>query len=35
MGKEKFDQTIQEARDFIKEKREIVEKAEQQLTGAE
>ena len=33
MGKEKFDQTIQEARDFIREKREIVEKAEQQLTG--
>ena len=35
MGKEKFDETIQEARDFIREKREIVEKAEQQLTGAE
>ena len=35
MGKEKFDQTIQEARDFIREKREIVEKAEQQLTGAQ
>ena len=34
MGKEKFDETIQEARDFIKEKREIVEKAQQQLTGA-
>ena len=35
MGKEKFEQTIQEARDFIREKREIVEKAQQQLTGAE
>ena len=35
MGKEKFDETIQEARDFIREKREIVEKAEQQLTGAQ
>ena len=35
MGKDKFDETIQEARDFIKEKREVVEKAEQQLTGAE
>ena len=35
MGKEKFDETIQEARDFIKEKREVVEKAQQQITGAE
>ena len=35
MGKEKFEETIQEARDFIKEKREVVEKAEQQLTGAQ
>ena len=35
MGKEKFEETIQEARDFIQEKREIVEKAEQQLTGAQ
>ena len=35
MGKEKFDETIEEARDFIREKREIVEKAEQQLTGAQ
>ena len=35
MGKQEFEKTIQEARDFIKEKREIVEKAEQQLTGAE
>ena len=35
MGKEKFEETIQEARNFIREKREIVEKAEQQLTGAQ
>ena len=35
MGEEQFEKTISEARDFIKEKREIVEKAEQQLTGAE
>ena len=35
MGKEKFDETIEEARNFIREKREIVEKAEQQLTGAQ
>ena len=35
MGKEKFEETIQEARDFIREKKEIVEKAEQQLTGAQ
>ena len=35
MGKEKFEETIQEARDFIQEKRELVEKAEQQLTGAQ
>ena len=34
MGKKQFEKTIQEARDFIREKREIVEKAEQQLTGA-
>ena len=33
MGKKQFEKTIQEARDFIREKREIVEKAEQQLTG--
>ena len=33
MGEEQFEKTIQEARDFIKEKREIVEEAEQQLTG--
>ena len=35
MGKQEFEKTIKEARDFIKEKREIVEKAEQQLTGAQ
>jgi len=34
MGEEQFEKTIQEARDFIREKREIVEKAEQQITGA-
>ena len=34
MGKQEFEKTIKEARDFIKEKREIVEKAQQQLTGA-
>jgi len=33
MGKEKFEETIQEARNFIQEKRELVEEAEQQLTG--
>lgn len=33
MGKEQFEQTIQEARDFIREKRELVEDAEKQLTG--
>ena len=35
MGEEQFEKTIQEARDFIREKRKIVEKAEQQLTGAQ
>ena len=34
VGEQQFEKTIQEARDFIKEKREIVEKAQQQLTGA-
>jgi len=34
-GKKQFEKTIQDARDFIREKREIVEKAEQQLTGAQ
>ena len=33
MGKDQFEKTISEARDFIREKKEIVEKAEQQLTG--
>jgi ribosomal protein L37AE/L43A len=33
MGKEKFEETIQEARDFIREKRELVEEAEKQITG--
>ena len=35
MGKDKFEKNVQEARDFIREKKEIVEEAEQQLTGAE
>ena len=35
MGEKEFEKTISEARDFIKEKREVVEEAEQQLTGAE
>ena len=35
MAEEKFEETIQEARNFIREKKEIVEKAEQQLTGAQ
>jgi len=34
MGEKEFEKTISEARDFIREKREIVEKAKQQLTGA-
>ena len=34
MGKEEFEKTISDARDFIREKRELVEKAEQQLQGA-
>ena len=33
MGKEKFEETIQEARDFISNNRKKVEKAQQQLTG--
>ena len=33
MAEEEFEKTISEARDFIREKKEIVEKAEQQLTG--
>ena len=35
MGKEKFEETIQEARDFIRDNRKKVEEAQQQLTGAE
>ena len=35
MDEEAFNKTIKEAKDFIREKREVVEKAEQQLTGAE
>ena len=34
MDEEAFNKTIKEAKDFIREKREVVEKAEQQLTGA-
>jgi len=34
MGKEEFEKTISDARDFIREKRELVEKAEQQIQGA-
>jgi hypothetical protein len=35
MGETEFAKTISEARDFIKEKQEVVKKAEQQLTGAQ
>ena len=35
MAEQEFEKSISEARDFIREKREIVEKAEQQLTGAQ
>ena len=34
MGEKEFEKTISEARDFIREKREIVEEAEKQLQGA-
>ena len=34
MGKEQFNKTIKEARDFIREKRELVEEAENELQGA-
>ena len=34
MGEKEFEKTISEARDFIREKRELVEDAEKQLTGA-
>ena len=33
MGEKEFEKTISEARDFIREKRELVEEAEQQITG--
>ena len=33
MGKEKFEETIQEARDFISNNRKKVEEAQKQLTG--
>jgi ribosomal protein L37AE/L43A len=35
MGETEFAKTISEARDFIKEKQDVVKKAEQQLTGAQ
>ena len=35
MDEDAFTKTISEARDFIREKRQLVEEAEQQLTGAE
>jgi ribosomal protein L37AE/L43A len=35
MGEKEFEKTISEARDFIQEKRKLVEKAEQQLTGVQ
>ena len=35
MGEQEFEKNIKDARDFIREKKEIVEKAEQQLTGAQ
>jgi ribosomal protein L37AE/L43A len=34
MGEQEFEKTISDARDFIREKRELVEKAEQQIQGA-
>ena len=34
MGEKEFEKTISEARDFIREKRELVEKAENELQGA-
>ena len=33
MGEKEFEKTISKARDFIREKKEVVEKAQQQLTG--
>ena len=35
MGEKEFEKTISNARDFIREKKEVVEKAQQQLTGAQ
>ena len=35
MGEKEFEKTISDAKDFIREKRELVEDAEQQLTGAQ
>ena len=35
MGEKEFEKTISDAKDFIREKRELVEEAEQQLTGAQ
>ena len=35
MGEKEFEKTISDARDFIKEKREIVEKAQNELQGAQ
>jgi hypothetical protein len=34
MAEQEFEKTISEARDFIREKRELVEKAENELQGA-
>jgi hypothetical protein len=34
MGREEFEKTIKEARDFIREKRQLVEDAENELQGA-
>ena len=34
MGEKEFEKTISEARDFIKEKRQMVDEAEKQLQGA-
>ena len=35
MGEKEFEKTISDAKDFIREKKELVEEAEQQLTGAQ
>jgi len=34
MGEKEFEKTISDARDFIREKRELVEEAENELQGA-